>query len=230
MEKGPGNREKGIRRVTGGKIVKIFVITVCLVSAGCAGVVKHGGPVSGDTAEYERQVALVRNFSKEADFTALRMAYTKTPYYVPYVFKDIRPMFDAMHAKNYAKCGRLALRHLEKESVSLAANYAAMACYKALGKADISDRYRFILNGLIDSIADSGDGKSTDTAFVTISGEELYSFIRLSGLAVESQSLIRKDGRVFDLMEVMDPDTDKKVSIYFDVTIQTSKGLTFPQK
>lgn len=230
MEKGPGNREKGIRIMTGGKIMKMFVIAVGLALAGCTGVVKNSGPVSGETAEYERQVALIRNFSKDADFTALRMAYTGTPYYTPYAVKDIKPMFDAMQAKNYAKCRRLALRHLEKESVSLAANYAAMVCYKALGEDDISNRYRFILNGLIDSIADSGDGKSTDTAFVTISGEELYSFIRLGGLAVESQSLIRKDGRVFDLMEVVDPDTDEKVSLYFDVTIQTTRGLKFPEK
>lgn len=217
--------------MTGGKIVNMFVVAVGLALAGCTGVVKNsGGPVSGDTAEYERQVALVRDFSKDADFTELRMAYTRTPYYTPYAVKDLKPMFDAMHAKNFAKCRRLALRHLEKESVSLAANYAAMVCYKALGKDDVSDRYRFILNGLIDSIADSGDGKSPDTAFVTISGEELYSFIRLGGLTVESQSLIRKDGRIFDLMDVLDPDTDEKVSLYFDVTIQTIRSLKFPEK
>lgn len=211
--------------------MKIFVIVLALaLSAGCSGIAKNSGPVSSENAEYERQVALARNFSKEADFTALRMAYTETPYYSPYAVKDIKPMFDAMHEKNFARCTRLALQHLQKEAVSLAANYAAMVCYEALGNKDVSNHYRFILNGLIDSIVDSGDGKSTDTAFTTISGEELYSFIRLSGLAVESQSLVRKDGRVFDLMEVVDPETDKKVSLYFDVTIQTAKGLRFPEK
>ncbi|HEX7027448.1 MAG TPA: DUF4919 domain-containing protein [Gammaproteobacteria bacterium] len=198
--------------------------------AGCSGAVKKDASILNEHVEYGRQVALAKNFSKETDFTALRMAYTETGHYSPYAVKDIKPIIDAMQKEDFGRCRRLALRHLEREFVSLAANYAAMVCHKELGKEDISDRYRFILNGLIDSIFESGDGRSADTAFVTISGEELYSFIRLSGLAVESQSLVRKNGRVFDLMKVVDPETDEKVNLYFDVTLQTTKGLKFPEK
>lgn len=212
-------------------MVRALVTVLGLILlAGCSGTLESKGPVISGHPEYDRQVALVKDLSKEADFTALRLAYTDTPYYSPYAVKDIKPVLNALKKKDFAECGRLALRHLEREFVSLSANYAAMVCYKELGKEDISGYYRFIVDGLIDSIADSGDGRSIDTAFTTISNDELYTFIRMGGLAVEGQSLVHKDGRVFDLMEVVDPETDKKVSLYFDITIQMTKGMRSLEK
>lgn len=218
--------------MAGKKIVGIFIAVLGLMLvAGCSSTIESDDQVvSRHSGEYARQMALVKNLSKEADFTALRLAFTDTSYYSPYSPKDLKPMFNAMDEKNYRKCSRLALKHLQREFVSLAANYAAMVCQGKLGQEDASSYHRFVLDGLIESIAESGDGRSTDSAFVTISGEELYSFIRLNGLEVKEQSLIHEDGRAFDLMKVIDPQTDKKVSLYFDITLQMTKGMRFLQE
>ncbi len=82
-----------------------------------------------------------------------------------------------------------------------------------------------MLNGLVDSIGHSGDGRSPTTAFVTISTPELRAFLRLTGLEVKKQSLVHEADKAFDLMGVRDPETGEEFELYFDITTQMTKGF-----
>lgn len=174
---------------------------------------------------YVEQLALVKGRSKEADFTKLRLAYTDTQYYHPYMPQNLDSVFGALEAEDYAACNRHALAILDPHIINIGANYAAMVCHKALGLEDKSSYHRFILDGLLSSIVNSGDGKSPETAFTVISTGELYAFLNLSGLQATGQSLIHDNGRAYDLMDVTDSETEESFQLYFDITLQMSRGF-----
>ena len=85
-----------------------------------------------------------------------------------------------------------------------------------LGREREADDQKRWFHGLVDSILDSGDGKTKETAFVVISVPEEYSFLRAFGLAVKEQALV--DDRI-DALLVADG-SGKTTTVYFDPAAQ----------
>jgi hypothetical protein len=81
------------------------------------------------------------------------------------------------------------------------------------GRFEDSIRYRNMYYGLLSSIVDSGDGKTSATAFKVISVDEEYTLLNFMGADVKRQSL----QGACDVMETMIE--GKPVTIYFDVSI-----------
>jgi hypothetical protein len=74
------------------------------------------------------------------------------------------------------------------------------------------------------SITSSGDGTSSDTAYVVVAVEEEYFFLNITmGVGLpESQSLVSKDGHSFDLLKIKTQD-GKEQEIWFNVDISMSE-------
>ncbi len=83
---------------------------------------------------------------------------------------------------------------------------------------ELADRRRQKAQAILDSILDSGDGNSPETAYVVINIVEEYAVLDHFGLRLTSQSLLNKDGRVYDVIVGTAEDGAER-DFYFDVTI-----------
>jgi hypothetical protein len=88
---------------------------------------------------------------------------------------------------------------------------------RELGQADLAAYHKFVFEGLLNSIRNSGDGKTVDTAFIVISTDEEYALFNYLGLRPQSQSLIKEKDHNYDRMVALDPRTNETVVYYFNI-------------
>ena len=171
----------------------ILVILLVLCILGCTTTeTKQNQTPRYDANSYLNELKRVENRSKDADFFKLRMAYTGTENYAPYTDSEpsrTNEAFDRLKQKEFDKCLEIADGILNSNFTSLNGHYLAMACNFELNREDEGEYHRFVLKGLIDSIASNGDGRSIETAYTTISVAELRAFLQMMGLEVKKQSL-----------------------------------------
>jgi hypothetical protein len=152
------------------------------------------------------------------DFTALRMAYTKTKDYNPY--GDDRETRDKMHIamgkKEYQKAVEHAEKLLSKNFVNIGAHRIAAIAHAELKNDAQSKLHAYVRDGLIQSIKKSGDGKSPNTAFVVIDTSEEYAVMDSLGVKPMRQSLIGEKGHKYDRQDGEDA-KDQRVTLYFNI-------------
>ena len=192
----------------------------------------------GDSADFSRvedavyspdtfasQLSMVKNRSRDADFEKIRLSYTATESYTPYKVSPVPEIMSYMRNADYDACIKEANDFLVTDYVSLVTHFALRVCYSESGKQEKSAYHDYVVGGLIDSICASGDGKSSGSAFVVISTEELYGFLNLVGLQVTAQSLGSDENGAFDKMTVRESGKDEEFDLYFDINHQMSRGL-----
>jgi hypothetical protein len=82
-----------------------------------------------------------------------------------------------------------------------------------------ADFHRGVALALLNSITNSGDGRSVKTAWTVFQVKEEYEVVKALGGLVQSQSLISEGGRHFDVLEARRPlDGGDTIRVYFDVT------------
>ena len=128
-------------------------------------------------------------------------------------------MFDAFGNKQYDKALQHAQLILDKEFVDIDAHHISRIVYKEMGNLRQQDFHQFVTKGLIESILDSGDGKSPETAYLVISVKEEYVILSVLGFKLEKQSLAGSKGHSYDKMEVKNPRTQEAAIIYFNVDL-----------
>lgn len=162
------------------------------------------------------------------DFEELRETYVLTSLYNPYFGPErslSQAMFDGMTEENWAVCLESSNKILDANYISLNAHYGAMVCSIESGDKDGGIYHKYVLEGLLDAIWATGDGKSTETAFFCTSTSELQAFIQLHALQTESQALVHSEGKSFDVMEVKDPESEEAFTWYFDISAQWALGF-----
>src|SRR5439155_24242343 len=114
------------------------------------------------TSSYDKLLERVKQSDKTVDFKALRLAYTETAAYSPYGGdRDLRKeMFAAINSRDYAKALTNGEGILAKNYVDINGHFGCFAAHNRLGHADKAAYHKFVLEGLIDSIRNSGDGKT----------------------------------------------------------------------
>ena len=178
---------------------------------------------SGANARYAELVEKIKKTLLLDDIEEIRRVYVNTEYYDPYSVDadDLeKNMFEGIRNEDWVKCLENATKILDSNYISLDAHYGAMTCADGSGDNTKSEFHRKVLRGLLDAIRKTGDGKSEDSAFLCTSTGEVWSFIGMHGYRVAGKSLEMTEGRTFDVMKVVDPDTDKEFEWYFDVTAQ----------
>jgi hypothetical protein len=156
------------------------------------------------------------------DFTKMRMAYAGTENYDPYNFEqgNIRKDLDeALDQGNYSKVSKLAEQALEKNLLFPRFQWAAFYANDQLGNAEEANFHYTFLDNLVNSILESGDGKTPETAFVVISVEEEYLLLGWMEFQTTMQEFVELENHYYDQFQAIDPDTGEEVSIYFNIDL-----------
>lgn len=215
--------------VFSGKIKPALVLLFGVWLAACAGT---GVSVRQSESAYLEELLKIKAQSEDADFLALRMAFVRTPEYQPYGGAEYTlsgDLFKAMEESEYRHCVEIANQLLRENYTSLNGHYAAMVCNMGLGNEETGMYHRYVLNGLMQSIGNSGDGRSPESAYIAISTPELRAFLRLIGLEINSQALVVEGGKSFDVMGVKYPKSGDEFEMTFDISIQMSKAPDYQQ-
>ncbi len=191
-------------------------------------------PITGYSAEqrqlsYLQHIELIKSQSPDADFLGLRMAYTNTDEYTPIseTADQYGPLlFKALGTKNYSECIRQADNLLAFDYTSLNAHYSAWVCNEDSGNQVPAEYHRYVLKGLIDSIRNSGNGQSKETAYVMISNAETVAFLGFQGLEIVEHLVIETDGKSFDTVQVKNQETGELSEVTFDITQQANWAAT----
>jgi hypothetical protein len=173
---------------------------------------------------YDSLLAQAKKGDPKTDFLKLRMTFTKTAGYNPYFFdrKMYQEMSAAFAAKDYDKAIMHADKILAAKYVDIDAHAVAMRSYAALGKTDQAKLHRVVIDGLVQSILKSGNGKSPASAYVVISTDEEYAILGALGLKSTKQALVNENGQKFDRLTVRDEKSKEPAAMYFNVNTQFS--------
>ena len=174
-----------------------------------------------DSTDYYTLLDSIKNHTSQ-DFFNLRMAYTKTSDYAPDnshmgdLYDRITALIDS---SAFTEAISLADSILEYKYVDELVHLYLGYIYLQTGDSTRSDYHYDCYDGLINSIDESGDGRSPKTAYIVIETREEYVFLDWYDLEATSQSLVHQDGYPFDLLKARDPARDKDYDVYFNIRI-----------
>lgn len=171
--------------------------------------------------QFKEEKLKVLQRTPQVNFENLRISYTQTKHYLPWDTVEHEAsvaMLNAQEDQNYLLCFKLAKAIIEKNFVSIDGHYGAFSCGKSLKNNEAQELHGYILKGLIQSIKNSGDGKSIESAYKTISLTEMRAFIRATGLTMYRQENVIAGAKQIDLIYCLDPISNESISLYFDNT------------
>ncbi|HTQ96132.1 MAG TPA: DUF4919 domain-containing protein [Candidatus Acidoferrum sp.] len=203
-------------------LLALFLLFACSLSTGFI----NAQDASKAANSYEALVERAKNKDQTLDFRQLRFAYADSTAPKTDTDEDKKAMMKAMREKDFAA----VIKHAD---VVLASNYADMdahfveyVAHKERKEDDLAALHKFIFQGLLNSIIDSGDGKSPETAYVVIDVHEEYVVLHFMGVGMpKSQSYLHKNGHAYDAIVFIDPKTNAESTVYFNVDIPAKHGL-----
>lgn len=173
-----------------------------------------------DDAALDALLTRLRAGDVTIDFTRVRRLYAAGARYRPLADEREPRMTAAYVGGDAAGALVLARALLDDDYLNLEAHsVAALACNR-LQDAACVERHSAMMRGVLGSIQESGNGRSTRTAYVVVSPAEEYALIRVAGLRVLSQSLVHdRDGHAYDLLTVQDTRTQRELRLYFNIDL-----------
>jgi thiol-disulfide isomerase/thioredoxin len=179
-------------------------------------------------SDYSAMLARVRQGDMSVDFRAFRSAGAqKSGPHASIVELGERQAFVKLAvAGDWAGAFTSAKQALQRNFASPIAHYDAMIACAKLQQTDEAASHEKILNALLDSIRQSGDGKSAETAYFVVTGREEYIFLaRVLHLRPRSQSLVGKNGHFYDCLHVVDPATNQNQNVWFNADFDFGEVL-----
>lgn len=177
---------------------------------------------------YSEQLARVTAKPDAAGYVVLRQLFVKTSRYQSHQLLEqslTGAIFQAIEQQEWQVCQDKAATLLKSSAISLNGHFTAMICAEKSNNASKAAWHKQQLDTLIEAMWQSGDGKSTGTAFFCTGTPELYAFIRLHGLKVVQQDLLVEQGKSYDVMQLTDEQNQQRVTWYFDVSAQMAVGF-----
>lgn len=153
------------------------------------------GAVISTTPTHAQQ-SVSRDWAVLPDFDALRYEIGWADNYdeiCSMVRRPIREMHAHMEADEWDAAAELSGRWLQSCPVDMRIHMYRSIAFKKLSNMQQSELHAKWFSGLVDSVMASGDGRSPESAFVTISVEEEYDVLTALQLKAKSQDLV--DGR-----------------------------------
>jgi len=190
-----------------------FVLLALLALPGFAG--------AKDPSEYAGLLASVKAGNTNIDYARLRLSYMESPERKK--AKDVsnaeKAMFEALSAKDFPKALKHAETVLAAEYINMDAHFVASVANREMGNTEKAEFHRTVFRALIDSIRNSGDGKSMATAWVVVTVHEEYVLLRALGFKPSGQSLLEKDGHSYDVMKVKSAEDGTEQTFYFNIDV-----------
>ncbi|MFD1217871.1 MULTISPECIES: DUF4919 domain-containing protein [Microbulbifer] len=210
----------------------MLLVTAALLAA-CAGQQSTPAPDTvvqkAPQSEYRRLLAEAFALSFTLDFDRLRAAYVASPEYNPRGGMEVAGLpeaYQSVQEGDFDRCLGHLDKVLEENYMSLEAHMIGIVCSSREGHFDREDSHRYMVEGLMASIERSGDGRTQESAFRTISSSELRGFVRLKGLQVLDQSVVYDDHGVYDKMQVRDPESGDEYALFFNVSQQFASEVS----
>ncbi|WP_345551361.1 DUF4919 domain-containing protein [Microbulbifer aestuariivivens] len=179
-------------------------------------------------SEYRRLLMEAQRLSFTLDFDDLRRAYSESEEYNPYGgvrLSGLPEAYQSVEQADYERCLSFVDDVLVNNYMSLEAHMIGIVCSGRSAKHEREDRHRYMVDGLMDSIERSGDGRSQESAYHTITTSELRAFVRLKGLQVLDQSIVYDQQGVYDKMQVRDPESGLEYPLFFNVSQQFAHSM-----
>jgi hypothetical protein len=171
--------------------------------------------------DYADLVAKLKGGDTGIDFTALRMAFTKTEEY-SYGGTDKaekEKMLKPFNDKKYKEALKQAEKILEKNYTEANAHFVAYNAAKELKDEKKAEFHKAVLLGLLSSIKNGNDGLSAEKPFKVITIDEEYTLMRFLGYQVGGQGLQNVGGHQFDVLDATNAKTSEKAKFYFNIDI-----------
>lgn len=204
-------------------------LCVFLVACGAPAIQQQTGSQSYHAdSEYRRLLTEAQQLSFSLDFGDLRRAFVASPEYNPYGggrLTGLAEAYRSVEESEFDACLQYVDQVLTDNYMSLEAHMIGVVCSSRGADFEREDRHRYMVEGLMDSIESSGDGRSQDSAYNTISASELRGFVRLKGLQVLDQSIVYDQRGVYDKMQVRDPESGDEYALFFNVSRQFAHSL-----
>lgn len=133
-----------------------------------------------------------RSWTDPVNFSALREEYGNREDFSAICESDrpLRQMYDASNVADWKTVLDLSKRWLDSCPVDIDAHLLRGLALRVTGKTAESDAHLRWFRGLMGSILQTGDGKSSDSPFVVISVGEEYSVLRVFRLHPTGQRLL----------------------------------------
>jgi hypothetical protein len=196
--------------------IRLLITTLAVSMLVASSFCQEASPTKSTYADL---VTKVKAGDKSVDFKELRIAYADSGGGAD-TDAQKKAMMTALNSKNYADALRNADIVLASDYVDMDAHFVEYIADRELKNQDQAEFHKFILQGLLDSITHSGDGKSFETAFQVIQVHEEYVVLRFMGLMPSKQSMAEKNGHSYDVMETVNTKSNEKVTLYFNIDIE----------
>ena len=148
-------------------------------------------------SEYASLLAALKAGNTNIDYGRLRLSYVDSPESAQ--TKDTsapeKAMTQALGAKDFPTALKDAEIVLASNYVNIDAHFVAFIANQEMGVPEKAKFHQAVFCGLIDSICDSGDGESTEKAWVVIDVHEEYVVLRPWVQAVRAEP--GEQGRTF---------------------------------
>lgn len=171
----------------------------------------------GNTDDLTPAGAPMPTFSLESstDFDSLRDAWGRRMDYGALCEASLptKPWAEADRAGDTTKAYDILIRWLASCPVVERVHVWAYMDAKKMGDAKRMDMHLRWYRGLIESVLKTGDGKTPETAWKTISIGEEYAVLRYLGLAPTRQALVKGN---IDMLSARPASGGQNVDLYFD--------------
>lgn len=169
--------------------------------------------------DFDELVKQVEDNPEEADFDALRRAYVASERYLPtahYSYQKLKGNTNS--AESFDEVVVFCQQRLDENPMDLEVRMMLDFAYEQLDQYDLAARHHAFVQGMLDAIYDSGDGKSLETAWHVVAVAEEYTVLSVLGLQLQEQALVEANGRYYDVLTCRSRRDGEIVELYFDVT------------
>ena len=171
---------------------------------------------------YQQEVNAFKENVSAGNFDVLRASITDTQWYKPWDSTEHQAslaLLDSISDENFTLCLQFADAILEQNYTSISGHYGAWACNRALNNEDIASYHKTLIQGLMTSINNSGDGLTPATAYIVNSETEMRDFVRFRSLLMYRQEELVYQGKHLRKLWASAPnDNNQDVELYFDIS------------
>lgn len=157
-----------------------------------------------------------RDWTETPDYGQLRqtMGWAEDFYDKCETDRPTREMVEDMNSEKWEAAAFIGARWLSQCPVDMRVHYYTGIALSESGRESEAEHHFRWFQGLMESVIESGDGRSPETAFETISIGEGYDLLYFSGLRRVRQALVREPVLV-DLITATNEDGEE-FSIYLN--------------
>ena len=223
---------------------RLTAITLVLLVSACATNITSNVTNKSEQSDVEKTVQRTKNIKENNSYNEavqafksaptqlkvqqLKLDYISTDYYQPFSGSEQKlseEMFSYVAAKDWSDCLIIAEQILASNYISFNGHYGVMACSFESDKKSAGLHHRQVLSYLLEAMWQSDDGRAPESALVSLSTTEIYSFLKLTGFQVLKQSMFEYEEQSFELVRVIDPDSNEEFDLFFNNSTQWQYGF-----